>query len=264
MLVFDRVRSSTLLDDHRAGEAGAAVLARQRAGDDNRIRRDPAVADLAGGAVDDLGRSAEEHAHRQHRALLDDHAFGDFGARADEAIVLDDHRPGLKRLEHAADPGAARNVDVPADLGAAADGRPGVDHRAFADARADVDEARHQHRAGRDVGAAADDRAGNRAEAGVGELLLAPAGELGRHLVPPVRAARAAGDRLHRVEPEGQQHRLLEPLVDDPLAADLFGDPRVAAVEHGDRGIDRLADLAFGRAPIASRSSQARSTIAFS
>ena len=49
------------------------------------------------------------------------------------------------------------------------------------------------------IGAAADDRAGHRAEAGLGELPVAPAGELGRHLVPPVRAAGAAGDHLHRL-----------------------------------------------------------------
>ena len=97
------------------------------------------------------------------------------------------------------------------------------------------------------IGAAADDRAGHRAEAGVGEFLLAPAGELRRHLVPPMRAAGAAGDRLHRVEAERQQHGFLEPLVDDPLAADLLGDARLAAIERGDRRIDRLADFALGR-----------------
>ena len=152
-------------------------------------------------------------------------------------------------------PGAARDVDVAADLRAAADRRPGVDHRAFADVGADVDEARHQHRARRDEGAAADDRAGHRAEAGLRELLLAPAGELGRHLVPPMRAARAAGDRLHRVEAERQQHGLLQPLVDGPLAADLLGDARLAGVERGDRRIDRLADLALG---VRAESSRAR------
>ena len=159
MLVFDRVRSSTRLTITAQASDGPPLAAGQRAGDDHRISRDPAVEDLAAGAVDDLGRRAEEHAHRQHRAFLDDDALGDFGAGADEAIVLDDHRPGLQRLEHAADPGAAGDVDVAADLGAAADRRPGVDHRPFADISADVDEARHQHRAGRDEGAAADDRA---------------------------------------------------------------------------------------------------------
>src|SRR5207248_6266456 len=99
------------------------------------------------GAVDDLCRGAKKDAHRQHRAALDDHALGDFGAGADEAIVLDDHGSGLQRLEHTADPGAARDVDVAADLSAAADSRPGIDHGAFADTGADVDEARHQHRA---------------------------------------------------------------------------------------------------------------------
>src|SRR5213075_2184717 len=148
----------------------------------------------------------------------------------DEATVLEDHRPGLKRLEYAADAGAARNVDILADLGAAADGRPGVDHRPLADPRADVDEARHEHGSGCDVGAAADDRAGDGAEAGLGKALRAPAEKLGRHLVPPGRAAGTAGDGVHRIEAEGQQHRFFEPLIDAPLAIDLFGHARFARI----------------------------------
>ncbi len=62
-----------------------------------------------------------------------------------------------ERFEHPADPRAARNMDVAANLRAASDRRPGVDHRAFADIGAEVDEARHQHRARRDVRAPADD-----------------------------------------------------------------------------------------------------------
>src|SRR3954452_18895931 len=97
--------------------------------------------DLARGAVDDLGRGAEEYPHRQHRPAFDDDSFGNFGPGADEAIVLDDHRARLERREPPADSCPARDVDVAADLGAAADGRPGVDHRALPDPRADVDEA---------------------------------------------------------------------------------------------------------------------------
>jgi hypothetical protein len=80
-----------------------------------------------------------------HRVLLDDHAFDDLGARADEAVVLDDGRVGLQRLEHAADADAAGQVHVLADLRAAAHGGPGVDHRAFVDVGADVHVAGHQH-----------------------------------------------------------------------------------------------------------------------
>src|SRR3546814_20723134 len=82
---------------------------------------------LAGVALDDLRRRAEIDAHRQHRALLDDHALGDFGARADEAMVLDDDRIGLQRLENAADAAAARQVTVFPDLRSGADGGPSID-----------------------------------------------------------------------------------------------------------------------------------------
>src|SRR6185369_4004139 len=121
-------------------------------------------------AVDDLGRGAEEHPHREDSALLDDHAFGDFRSSAYEAIVLDDHRARLKRLENAADPGAARDVDVASDLRAAAYGRPGVDHAVLADIGADVDEARHQDGARGNVGAAAHDGSRHCAKCAFGKL----------------------------------------------------------------------------------------------
>src|SRR5437763_1496243 len=81
------------LDDDRAIEAraGLAVLHRlagQRPGYHHRIGRHFAHENLAGFAVDDLGRGADEHAHRQYRAFAHDHTLDDFRARADEAIVL--------------------------------------------------------------------------------------------------------------------------------------------------------------------------------
>ena len=74
---------------------------------------------------------------------------------------------------------------VLADLRAGADRGPGVDHGALVDIGADIHEARHQHDARRDVGRAAHDGAGHGAEAGFLEAVLAPAGELQRHLVVP-------------------------------------------------------------------------------
>jgi len=118
---------------------------RQGAGHHDGIFGDLADKRLAGVAIDDLGGSAKEHAHRQHRALAHDHALGDFRARTDEAIVLDDHGFGLQRLEHAADADAAGNVHALADLGAGADRGPGVDHGRFIDIGAEIDEGRHQH-----------------------------------------------------------------------------------------------------------------------
>ena len=46
---------------------------------------------------------------------------------------------------------------VLADLGAGADGDPGIHHGAAVDPGADIDEARHHHHPGRDIGRAADD-----------------------------------------------------------------------------------------------------------
>jgi hypothetical protein len=205
-----------------------------------------------------LVEAPEVDAHRQHRAFADAHALDHFGARADERAVADDHRLRLQRLEHPADPDAAREVHVLADLRARADRYPGVDHRPFVDIGADVDEARHQHHALGDVAAAPRHRARDHAEAGVAEAVLAPAGELARHLVVGRSARGALLDDRIVVEPERQQHRLLEPLVDLPAARAVgLGDARLAAVEQLERRLDRLAHSALAGVT-ERRSSQAR------
>src|SRR6202008_2769395 len=116
-----------------------------------RAPRNTAIRHFARFAVVDLRALAEVHAHRNNRVLFDDHAFHDFRARADEAVVFDDDGVGLQRLQPAADAHAARQVYVLADLRARADGGPRIDHRAFVDVGADVRVRRHQHDVLRDV-----------------------------------------------------------------------------------------------------------------
>src|SRR5690606_3730745 len=144
----------------------------------------------AGGAVDDLGRLADENAHPEHRALAHDAALDNLRACADEAVVLDDGGGGLHGFEHAADADAARQMHILADLRAGAHGSPGIDHGALADIGAQIDEGRHQHHARRDIGGAAHDGAGHGAQPGPFELVGAPAVEFGWNLVPPDRVAR--------------------------------------------------------------------------
>src|SRR5262249_7373511 len=87
-----------LLHDHRAIERGPARRAWQAARHDDGVGRHAAIKNLTALAVHDLGRGAKEHAHGKYRAFADDHAFGHFRPRADEAIVLDDHGVRLQRL----------------------------------------------------------------------------------------------------------------------------------------------------------------------
>src|SRR5262245_5046990 len=99
------------LDDDGAVEArpGGAVLrrlARQGAGYHHRIGRHLALHDRPAVAIDDPRRGAEIDPHGEDRALAHHDALGDLRASANEAIVLDDDRVGLQRLEHAADTGA--------------------------------------------------------------------------------------------------------------------------------------------------------------
>ena len=58
--------------------------------------------------------------------------------------------------------------------------------------------------------------------------------------------AGAALDDAHRGEAEGQQHRLLQPLMHHPGVADLLGDADLALVEQVERGFHRLAHGALG------------------
>ena len=53
-------------------------------------------------------------------------------------------------------------------------------------------------------------------------------------------------DRLHLREPEQQEHRVLQPLVDDDLVVDDLGDARLALVEQVDRLVDGVARLVDG------------------
>ena len=97
----------------------------------------------------------------------------------------------------------------------------------------------------------AHDRARHGAKARLAKSVLAPAGEFRRDLVPPGRPARAAFDDRVVVEPERQQHRLFQPLVDLPRrrplrAVDLFGDARLTGIEHFERLGDGVADVAAG------------------
>src|SRR6185437_12372958 len=115
---------------------------------------------------------AEIHAHPEHAAAFDDHAFHHFRTRTDEAVVLDDRGVGLQRFEHAADADATRQVHARADLRAGTDGGPRIDHRTGADVRADVDVARHQHRIFSDERAATYQRARHHARADIAERCL--------------------------------------------------------------------------------------------
>ena len=131
---------------------------------DDHARRDHAAADdrFRAADIDDRRRSGEHDAGAEDRAAPHPNALDHDAARSEEDVVLDDDRIALRRLEHAADPDAARDVDVAPDLGAASDRRPGVDHRAGADAGADVHVAGHHDHAGFEERAVADRRRAGR------------------------------------------------------------------------------------------------------
>ncbi len=118
------------------------------------------------------------------------------------------------------------------------------DHRAFIHVGADVHVGRHQHHVPADEAALARDRRRHHAEAAFAELLGRVVAELGRDLVEEVEPA-----GLHHLvvaQAEGDQHRLLDPLVDHPLAVLLLGHAQRAGVQAGDDLFHRVADLGRG------------------
>src|SRR2546430_15915688 len=94
--------------------------------------------------VDDGNGRRQCDLRGDHRAIADDDSLDDRRTRADERSVLDDHRPGLWRLEYAADPRAPRQMDGGAGLCTGSDRCPGVHPPAWAPPRAHIDEARHE------------------------------------------------------------------------------------------------------------------------
>src|SRR5262249_62039243 len=143
-----------------------------------------------------------------------------------------DHGTRARRLEDAADPDAAGEVDVGADLRPRADRGPGVDHGSRADPGADVHVARHQHDSGGEEGAVARRRRRDDADA----ELLVPL--LERDLVVVLERPDLAW--LHLAELEVLEDRALGFLVDAPVAVDALGHPRLAAAELGDQLLDAL------------------------
>ena len=96
---------------------------------------------------------------------------------------------------------APPEMDVAPDLRAAADRRPGVDHRPFADVRAEIDEARHQDRAGAMIAPRRTIAPGT-ARHSPCEAPPDPSRGTWTAPVPPWCAARPAGNRFHGVQAE--------------------------------------------------------------
>ena len=62
-----------------------------------------AVEDFACFAIVDFGALTEVNAHGDDGAFFDNHPFNHFRARADEAVIFDDGRVRLQRLQYATD-----------------------------------------------------------------------------------------------------------------------------------------------------------------
>jgi hypothetical protein len=100
---------------------------------------------------------------------------------------------------------------------------------------------RHEHDTAGNIGAAPGDGGRNDPDTTRGELGLAAAGELEWHLVVKAGVAGLHPPALRNAEIE--QHRLLQPFVNNPAGRGLFSDACRAAVEHADRRFHGLAQL---------------------
>src|SRR3569623_445565 len=100
------------LDDHRTVQAVLAVVTGQVARNHHRPRRDAAISHGACGAIVNLRALADVPAHRNHGVFLDVDAFLLLRPGAVEAVVLDDRRVGLQRLQLAPQAHTAGQVHV--------------------------------------------------------------------------------------------------------------------------------------------------------
>ena len=148
---------------------------------------------LAGRPVDDLGRGADEDAHREHRAFADDTPSATSARAPMKQLSSMIVGPACSGSSTPPMPAPPERWHVLADLRAGADRRPGVDHGALVDIGAEVDEGRHQHDARRDIGRAAHDGARHRAEARRLEV-LSPQPRTSTAPCPTRRAAGPARD----------------------------------------------------------------------
>ncbi len=84
------------------------------------------------------------------------------------------------------------------------------------------------------------------AETGLVKIILIPVVEFGINLVPPAGPARGAGNLFHRVEAEGQQDGLLQPLMHAPVIAVFCRNAHRTAIQQGQRGFDRVTRFGGG------------------
>ncbi len=132
-------------------------------------------------------RAREGDPRAEHGFATHENAVQQGAAGTHERAVLDDDRPGARRLQNAADEDTRRKVDPGSDLGAGADEDERVDHRVLADPGPDVDErGRHDDDARAEVDARLG-RSFRRARSATGARPPGPLARRGR------RAGRARG-----------------------------------------------------------------------
>ena len=184
-----------------------------------------------GGAIED-GSGADD------RAALDDGAFVDAAIAAHQDVVLDDHRHGAHRLQHAADLAGGRDVAVPAHLRAASHQGVRIHHGSVVHPGAHVDvHGRHTYHALADIAAVADaGTAGHDAHVSpLAEALDRECGFVEERLA--FRIDRHVDDRAHA---EAQQDALFHPGIHAPAGAGFGARLRGAYAAFVERGFEPL------------------------
>ena len=187
---------------------------------------------------------ANVYAHADNGVFFNHHAFNDFTACADKAVVFDDGGARLQWLKHAANAYAAREVYVFANLGARADCCPSVYHGAFVYIRANVYIAGHQNSAFGNVAAAPRNGGWHYAHASGLQFGFAHAAKLGGHFVVKRQVTRSHAGIV--AQAKAQQHGFFEPLVHSPLPYALAcGYAQAACIKFSQNVLNGFGDF-FG------------------
>ncbi len=91
---------------HAKGRAVGRYF-RNVATDNDGAAGNASVGNLTGSAVKNGSALADENTHTEHRVFFNDYAFDHFRASADKAVVFNNGRAGLHRLQYAANSNAA-------------------------------------------------------------------------------------------------------------------------------------------------------------
>ena len=180
--------------------------------DNNRASRNITLISLwlTAGYVNNVSRARNYHIRAEHSLAADLRTLNNDSTATDKAVILDDNRSSLHRLKYATDTYASAQMHIFTNLSTRADCSPSVNHSSAIYVGADIDIRRHHNSSGSNICAIASNTVRNNSHPEVVEVMFQ------LHLIVPLKFS--GTHCTHLLNREVEYYRLLNPLVDLPLA----------------------------------------------